>query len=490
VERSNGGVEGPAPGPDEVTAAIDLASERLARRQGRPFPHTDYGNAERLVEIHGADLRHVRGLGWLAWDGRRWRARAEHEVMRRAKLTARAILTEAALVPDDAQRQELVRHALRSENEHRLRAMVELAASERDVELAAEDLDADPWLFNVANGTVDLRTGELGEHRREDLLTKLSPVAYLPDSHSQLWEGFLRRATGEDRELEEFLRRAVGYSLTGLTSEEVLFFDHGPGATGKTTFAETVKAAFGDYAKTADFETFLKRRGDAGTRNDVARLAGARLVYSLEVDEGRRFAEGLLKQVTGGDTIAARFLYRESFEFRPQFKLWLAANHRPMVNAGDEAMWRRILLIPFVAVIPEGERDRTLKAKLANPEELAAVLAWALRGCLEWQARGLDAPGRVVSYTAEYRAENDALAAWIADSCELDPQAETRCGELQACYRAWCDANAEAPVAPREYGTGLQDRGLRRVKVGRGVRAWRGIRVKADAGQADEGPAG
>jgi putative DNA primase/helicase len=161
-----------------------------------------------------------------------------------------------------------------------------------------------------------------------------------------------------------------------------------------------------------------------------------------------------------------------------------------MVNAGDEAMWRRILLIPFVAVIPEGERDRTLKAKLANPEELAAVLAWALRGCLEWQARGLDAPGRVVSYTAEYRAENDALAAWIADSCELDPQAETRCGELQACYRAWCDANAEAPVAPREYGTGLQDRGLRRVKVGRGVRAWRGIRVKADAGQADEGPAG
>jgi putative DNA primase/helicase len=478
LERSNGGAEGPAPSADEVTAAIDLASERLARRQGRTFPHTDYGNAERLVEEHGADLRHVRGLGWLAWDGRRWQARAEHEVMRRAKQTARAIFAEAALVADDSQRQELVRHGLRTENEHRLRAMVELAASEAEIELGAAALDADPWLLNVANGTLDLRSGELREHRREDLLTKLSPAAYLPDARSQLWEAFLQRATADDRELEEFLRRSVGYSLTGLTSEEVLFFDHGPGGTGKTTFAETVKTAFGDYALTADFETFLKRRGDAGTRNDVARLAGARLVFSLEVDEGRRFAEGLLKQVTGGDTIAARFLYHESFEFRPQFKLWLAANHRPKVNAGDEAMWRRILLIPFTSVIPEDERDRLLKAKLATPEEQAAVLAWAVRGCLEWQERGLDVPGRVASYTAEYRAENDALAAWIGDACELDPEASTPCGQLQDSYRGWCTANGEAPVSPREYGTGLEDRGLRRAKVDGGSRVWRGIRVK------------
>jgi putative DNA primase/helicase len=438
---------------------------------------TDLGNAERLVSAHGHDLRFAPGLGWFAWDGRRWRRDADGEPIRRTKQTVRAMYAEVAHLDDADQRKKLTAWALASESEARLRAAVKLAETERPVIVDPKQLDADPWLFNSANGTIDLRTGKLREHRREDLLTRISPVVYKPEARSELWESSLERAAGGKEGLADFLQRAVGYSMTGHTQEDKLFFAHGPTATGKSSLLEAIKAALGDYATTADFETFLKRRGDAGIRNDIARLDGARLVISIEVDEGKALAEGLVKMLTGGDTVAARFLYHETFEFLPVFKLWLAANTRPRANADDGALWRRILLVPFTEVIPEVERDERVRIKLrTNPEVQTAILTWAVQGCLEWQKDGLQPPPCVLDYTDEYRAENDPLREWLADSCEFNSGWWTSTAELRSSYEAWCEANGEKPLSAKRLGTLLAARGCDDEKRA-GTRGRKGLRL-------------
>lgn len=424
-------------------------------------PCTDLGNAERLVAEHGADLRFAPGIGWYAWDGKRWKRDEDGEVMRRAKRTVRSMYGAAGELEVRSDRERLTKFALQSESEGRLRAAVKLAETESAVIISPDQLDADPLLFNTADGTVELTTGELREHRREDLLTKITSVSYEPNAQSDRWDDFLADITGGESELADFLQRAVGYSLTGYTSEEVLFFAHGPTATGKSSFTEALRSCLGDYATVADFETFLKRRGDAGIRNDVARLAGARLVVSIEVDDGKALAEGLLKLLTGGDMVVARFLYAESFEFAPKFTLWLAANDRPRVNADDAAMWRRILQLPFTHVIPEADRDERVKIELrSNPDVQAAILAWAVAGCLEWQRIGLAVPAIVRDYTAEYQAENDALRDWLADCCKVEPEVWSTVAALKTSYEAWCDKNGERPVTARKLGTLLEAKGF------------------------------
>jgi putative DNA primase/helicase len=459
--------------------------ERIARSVGRyapatsreSWPPTDLGNAERLVARHGSDLRHVAGLGWYAWDGKRWKRDTDGEAMRRAKLSARAIFGEAEHAESHEERRKLVAWAFRSEHERRLHAAVVLAQTELPVLLAADALDADPWLLCTENGTVDLRTGELREHRREDLCTKLAPVVYDPEATTALWHRFLLDTCGGDIELAAFLRRCAGYSLTGVTSEEVLFFLHGPAATGKSTFIEALKAALGDYTRTADFDTFLRRKGDRGIPSDVARLAGARLVAGVEVEEGKALAEGLIKQLTGGDTVTARFMYKDFFEFRPAFKLWLVANARPQVSAEDAAMWRRILQVPCTTVVPEHERDDKLKSRLKAPEHLAAVLAWAVQGCLEWQEIGLAVPDSVRAYTEDYRHEADAFAAWVTEECVLGGWLRCEAGKLRARYEDWCKANGATPVGDRTWSKKLRDLRCERERdtSGERKRRWRGI---------------
>jgi putative DNA primase/helicase len=240
---------------------------------------------------------------------------------------------------------------------------------------------------------------------------------------------------------------------------------------------EALRSVFAEFAAVADFETFLKRHGDAGIRNDVARLAGARLVISIEVDDGKTLAEGLLKLLTGGDTVAARFLYQETFEFQPTFKLWLAANDRPRVNANDAAMWRRILQLPFVHVIPEDERDDRVKLALrSDPSVQSAILSWAVEGCLEWQKVGLAVPKCVRDYTEAYRAENDLLREWLSDTCSLEAATWVSSADLRASYEAWAEANGEKPIAPNRFATALKAKGCEQERRG-GVRGWSGVRL-------------
>jgi len=430
------------------------------------FNLTDAGNAERFAAMHGDKLRYcVENNRWYFWDGCRWNGELGGEKAGQlAIVTARAIADDAKNVLDSKEREKILLWSISCENAYRLRAMISLAQSQNLLVCHARDFDKDTYSLNCRNGTLDLRTGKLSEHRASDMLTKICPVEYEADAHLDLWDSFLADVTGGDRVLKDFLQIAFGYSLTGEVSEEKLFFVHGPTATGKSTAMEAVKAALGDYGIVADFETFLKRMQVGGARNDVARLAGAHFVVSIEVDEGAELAEGLVKILTGGDTVTARFLYRESFEFFPKFKLWLSANCAPRASDRDEALWRRILRIPFEHTIPEKKRDPKVKATLRDPEIAGpAILAWAVRGCLLWQQCGLSVPEIIRDATKAYRADQDPLRDFFADECEFGTTAFVPVSNLRKRYDDWGkETGLRYLLGPKQFNERLEERNCQR----------------------------
>ncbi len=470
----------PLGGAAELEALIDAAPIRRASSQPtKTLPSepssehlTDLGNARRLVSQQGSDLRYCHvSKRWLVWDGSVWAPDTTGEVMRRAKAAVGTIYAEAAQASDADIRKAIAAHARKSENERQLKAMIALAASEPDVPVCPDDLDQDPLILNVENGTIDLRTGELRPHRRADLLTKIISVNYDPSARSELWERFLERII-PDASVRDFLQRAVGYSLTGLTVEQVLFLLWGTGANGKTTFIETEIGLLGGYSLKTPADTLLARR-DTGIPNDVAALRGARLVAAVEMEDGRRLAEVRVKEITGGDTISARFMRGEWFTFRPACKVWLASNHRPVVRGTDHAIWRRLRLIPFTETITDSERDPHLIEKLKG--ELTGVLTWAVEGCLAWQREGLKAPDSVLIATQEYRQEQDLLGEFFRDRCVLAEGAWTSAADL---YRAYCDwdEGGRAVMSKRQLGLRLRERGFDDVRKGKSrTRAWLGI---------------
>jgi putative DNA primase/helicase len=313
------------------------------------------------------------------------------------------------------------------------------------------------------------------------MLSKLAPVSFDPDADSPLWSAFLHKIMAGNPELIGFVQRAVGYSLTGDTSEQKFFVCWGGGANGKSTLLRTVQAMLGAYAVCTSIETLVVKRGSSAT-NDVARLAGARLVSAVEAEDGQRLAEERVKHMTGGDAIAARFLYHEHFEFRPTFKLWLATNHRPQVRGTDEAIWRRINLVPFTVSIPESEQDRKLPEKLEA--ELPGILAWSVAGCLRWQADGLATPGEVRAATDEYRRAEDTIGSFLEDCCDLFPDAITPARELYAAYVAWCERTGEkSPLSQKKLGPRLRERGLRPIRNSATYRhEWQGVALVPSGG--------
>jgi putative DNA primase/helicase len=433
---------------------------------------TDWGNARRLVAQHGHDLRYCPQRGqWLVWNGAHWAWAETGEAERFGKATVQSLYAEAAGSIDSKVREKLARHAMRSEAEPRIRAMITLTKTEPEIPIILGQLDADPWLLSCTNGTIDLRTGKLLSHFRENLCTKQVPVAFDPDATCPIWKTFLKRVMNGDRTLIAFVQKTVGYSLTGITREQVLFFLYGTGANGKTTFIETARKLFGDYAQQADFTTFLEKKNDA-PRNDLARLNGARFVAAVEAGAGRRLDENVIKQVTGGDIITARYLYHEHFEFAPRFKLFLVANHKPRVEGTDEAIWRRIRLIPFVVTIPKEERDPHLMDKLEK--ELPGIFAWAVRGCLKWQESGLGEPSAVSEATAGYRQEMDLVGNFIGDCCVVSPKVSLGAGALYNGFESWCKESGEEPISQKSFGTQLRERGFESRKK-HGKRCWFGI---------------
>jgi len=441
-------------------------------------PRTDYGNAERLVAQHRCDLHYLMGARqWMYWDGTRWRPDTTGKVMRMAKNTTRHIYKEAGAEEDKTLRTELGRWAKQSESEVRLKAMITLAESEQGIAVTPDALDADPWLLNVSNGTLDLHTGTLRPHSRDDLITKIAEVAFDENATSEVWERFLERVLPSP-ELRTYVQQAVGYSLVGVPTEDVLFFAHGPTRTGKSTFMDAVRSTFGDYARVADFEAFVKRGNAGGPRPEIARLEGARLVVAVEVEDGQKLATALVKTLTGGDKVTARQLYKEAFEFTPQFTLWIASNQHPHIPDTDGAMWERVREVPFVVTIPREERDPQVKRTLANPElSGAAILAWAVRGCLDWQKAGkLQTPMAVLAATANYKANMDPLASFLNTCCVLTPDAWTSSAALRTEYERFCLDFSESSVTASAFTDRLKRLGLKSASHGHAnTRGWVGI---------------
>lgn len=443
-------------------------------RNGPLYPLTDLGNAERFVARHGADSRYVGEWGrWLIWNGSHWAPDTTGAVGRRAKDTVRAIYAEAAGIEDADRRQDTWKHAVRSENGGRIRQLIERAQDEEAVASTPGAFDTDPMLMTCANGTLDLRTGSLREHRRDDLISKAVAVPYRADAEAPLWRASLHRWMGGNERLLAFLQRAAGYSLTGLTGEEVLFFCFGTGRNGKSRFIGALQHVMGDYARTLRPEALMVTQGTA-IPNEIAALVGVRLVSTIEIEEGARLAESLVKQLTGGDRVSARFMRAEFFDFQPRMKIWMAGNHKPNVRGTDRAIWERILTIPFTVTIPQAERDRDLAEKLR--QEGPGIFAWMVEGCLQWQEQGLDPPAEVRAATDEYRSEMDVLGMFLGDCCEVRYEAVVPATALYDRYREWCKGAGEREWSQQLFGRKLAEHGFQKDRQGQ-TRVWQGLDV-------------
>jgi P4 family phage/plasmid primase-like protien len=457
-------------------------------------PHlTDLGNAQRVVVRHGGDMRFC--FDWkqfLVWDGARWRPDDVGEAVRRVKETQRSLyrLTAeqlAALAGDgdgddeDDERKakaaklaRLLKHALVWEDERAIRRSLELVKSEPGIPIRPADMDRDPWLLNVANGTIDLRTAQLRPHRREDMLTKIAAVAYDPAATCPLWDRCLETWMDGNPDLVDYLRRVVGYSLTADVSEQALFFLHGGGANGKSTFLGIVREMMGDYGCQAVSELLLSKNTEAHP-TERADLFGKRFVATIESEEGKRMAEALMKQLTGGDAIRARRMRQDFFEIAPTWKIFLAANHKPAIRGTDFAVWRRIRLIPFAVTIRDADKDKDLQTKLRG--EIPGILAWAVRGCREWQLHGLADPEEVVQATAAYRREQDVLAGFISDCCVILPEARIKASLLLQAYQTW---SGDKNISRQTFQNRLNERGFRSQRGTGGHYFYHGIGLPAD----------
>ncbi len=444
---------------------------------------TDLGNGRRFV----ADWRHeIRYMppwkAYVIYDGKRWAMDESGQAVERAKHTVKGIFREAEYAETEDERKALAKHALRSESANKISAMLELARSEPGIPVLADTFDNDPWVLNVANGTVDLRTGTLRAHHPNDMITKLVPIAYDPAATWPLWQAFLLEIMAGKTDVVRFLQKAVGYSLTGLTREQVFFILWGAGSNGKTTFLKVLMSMLGDYARQSPMDTFMQRKGEV-IPNDIARLHGVRFVSASEAESQRQLAESLIKSLTGGDTIVARFLHKEFFEFTPRFKIFLGLNSKPRIRGNEHAIWRRIRLIPFTVTIPDERQDKDLESKLAA--ELPGILAWAIEGCRLWKEDGLKMPETVKESNEEYRIEMDSIGDFLLDRCEVHPDQSVTPGALYGAYLTWAHETGERPISKKMLGTKLAERGFVPGHTKHG-RFWRGITLSATPRPADE----
>lgn len=411
------------------------------------------------------DWRYVAAWGrWLVWDGRRWR----NEETLAATDLIRGVCRHAALQADNP------KLAAKLATSGTVGGVERLARADRRHAATTAEWDADPWLLNTPGGVVDLRTGRMRAHDRADRMTKITTAT--PGGDCPTWRRFLAEVTGGDADLQAYLQRVSGYCLTGSTQEHALFFLYGTGANGKSVFVNTLATILGDYAASAPMDTFMETRSDRHP-TDMAGLRGARFVSSIETEQGRRWAESKVKSLTGGDKISARFMRQDFFEFWPQFKLFVAGNHKPAIRNVDEAMKRRLHLIPFTITVPPERRDKHLQQKLLAERD--GILAWALEGCLAWQRLGrLDPPPQVVAATEEYFEAEDALGRWLEERCVREANAKSLTAELFTDWKQWAEAAGEFVGSQRRFSDLLITRGVEKWRNAAGIRGFRGVGLK------------
>jgi putative DNA primase/helicase len=442
-----------AAAPTSVCAGEARADERRIRAV--QFPYTDSGNAERLISKHGKDFYYLHDRGkWLHWDGKRWNNDETAEIHRAAKTTARTMHEEAALIEDDERRRVFSKWVTHSESRSALENMVVLAQKESGIAALSSQFDNDPLLLNVINGTLDLRTGALRQHRREDHITKLCPIEFDPTATCLRWLAFLNEVLPDQAEVIAFVQRSLGYSLTGSIDEQCFWLLIGVGKNGKSKFLDAIQFLLGDYAIATTFDTFAKRKKGTGAispRDGLACLAGSRFVRASESDRQTELSEALIKSLTGGERVRTARMYQQDFDYLPEYKIWLSTNHPPIIRGGDEGIWRRIHRINFDYVVPENKRDLQLGTTLQ--QEAAGILNWALAGLKEYQARGLAVPNQVKRATRGYRKHQSSVGRFLEDCTAADDGGRIAGRELYGRYKTWAVTNDDGVMTLTAFGT-------------------------------------
>lgn len=443
---------------------------------------TDAGNAERLVSLFGDSIRYDdRRKLWFAWNGSFWAEGAESDVMRYALSTVKAMYIEAGKSNDDNYRQALAKHARKSESAASLKAMIEVAKSDPLIRCTVADFDSHSDYLNVKNGVIDLRTGGLLPHSREFMMSNCVGIDYDLKAKCPTYEMFLSRIFAGNIDTVGFVQRAVGYSLTGGTSEHAYFLCYGEGSNGKSTLFTAVRELLGDLAGTLRTEAIMNHKftSNSGHSDDVARLLGKRFVSASETEGGKHIAEATIKQLTGGDTISASRKGRSGFDFKPTFKLWITANHKPSITGTDEGIWRRTKFVPFNVCIPKEERDGGLDDKLRS--EYSGILAWAVRGAVKWYAEGLGNCNEVDAATEEYRNEQNTVSNFIAECCEVGNGLNSAPAILYDEYKRHCIDNGLEPVNRNQFPKEMEKLGYTKARIKRGMddrTLWQGIQLQ------------
>lgn len=455
---------------------IKPAIEPPASRQkelivgGPLYSRTDAGNALLFYTNFKNEIRwNKESKTWRVWDGKRWKVDNVEQPMKLANQLAVAMV-DCSVNDVDARR-----FAAATCQRPKLEAMLALAKSHLAITL--DEFDRDAYLLNCKNGTVDLRTGELKGHNPEDFITKVVDVDYYPDANAPRFEQFMAEITVSRTSLANFLKRALGYSITGDVSEHKLFIALGGGSNGKSTFFGAIEELLGDYSQTAESNLLTSKSPEMTSATPaIARLKGARFVLIQELEEGAKLNLSRTKRLTGGDKQSGRFLYGDTFEFWPTHQLWMATNSAPVVETQRDAEWRRLCLIPFDAKFDEQAKDIHLSEKLRA--EFSGILAWLVQGCLEWQRNGLQIPEEVGEATQNYKGNEDTLARFISEECFLGPDAEVQASHIKEAYKNWCRRNGETELGNKTFPARLEERqGVSSVKRNQG-QFWRGIGLR------------
>jgi putative DNA primase/helicase len=455
-----------------------MSAKEYASERSKEYSCHAVGNSERFIDQHGNDLRYIpqakRGQQWVAWDGMRWNPQNANP-MKRAKQTARSIFDEAKNCEDDSKRGELSRWAHRSHFRHALRDMIDLSQETLTVSVSKFDTEEDK--INCRDGLIDLRTGEIEKHSPDHLVLKIADVSYSPQAKAPRWQAFLNDVFLGDKDLTAYVQRALGYSLTGKTNEQVLFICYGTGANGKGTLFETVLEILGDYGHTTEFSTFLNTdKKSVRVLEAVGRLKGTRFTFAAETDSSKNWDAALIKQLTGEDTLTGTTLHNDSFIFKPTHKLWFQCNHLPGFKDGSYGLERRLIVIPFMAVFKNGAVDKNIREKLLAERD--GIFAWLVEGARLYFKDGLGkVPDIISEATKEYVEDNNILGRFISDRLEPAVSHKIKSGDLYNEYLDWCRENKEEPQDIKYFPRSMIERGIRRKRTKAGVQ-FVGYRLK------------
>jgi P4 family phage/plasmid primase-like protien len=443
---------------------------------GGAIAYSDAALASRFLKKHIDEVRYCPAMGgWMVWNGSTWARDTHRQIRYWVGVICKRASAEALRTIEEKGTAHKV--ATRVASNSSKNAVIDYAADHPAVAVRADQFDANPMLLNTPAGIVNLETGVMQKHDPKHLMTKITKCGPA-DRKPSLWLSFLDEATAGDKDLQAYLQRFCGYSLTGQTNEHTLTFFHGAGGNGKGTFINAITAIWQDYARTSPMATFTASRIDAHP-TAIADLAGARFVQSQETDEARRWDEAKIKSLTGGDPVTARFMRADFFTYLPQFKLCFAGNHRPTINNLDRAMRRRFHLIPFT--VEPKKVDTTLNKRLEA--DYPAILQWAIEGALEWQKHGLQAPRAVLDATAEYFEDADPLANWLRERTARVAGEFRNSHSLYDDWREWCGMVGEAPRSEKRFVQALESKGFARKKQGgTGLRGFLGLALTQTPG--------